>query len=344
MENVDYIIVGDGYAAMFLAHQLIKEKKTFKLFSDGLKSASHISAGIINPVVLKRFSSFWLAQEQIDFFKQTLLEIETYTGKNYYIPDRIHRIFHDEAEKILWLKKSNNEDLKAFLSPEFRKFDVINNDFETGKVDQSARLDVEAFFSDMNTYLQKNHHLVSEKFDYSLLNSENQTYKNFNFKHLVFCEGMDVQNNPYFSEIPVESNKGHHLKVKLSVKIEEGSTLKKKHFLFSLNEKSHYYGGTYDRDQIPQDNQQTALDELKNGLTEFYPHPYEIEQINFGFRPTVKDRRPIIGRHSKFENLYVFNGLGARGILNGSYFSKQIFDFIEYNSPLNPEVDLKRFS
>ena len=343
MKNVDYIIVGDGYAALFFAHQLTKNKKSFVIFSEGKKNASQISAGIINPVVLKRFSSFWLAQEQIDFFKKTLSEVEAYTGKNYYIPDRIHRIFHDEAEKILWLKKIKNEDLNAFLSPEFRKIEVIKNDFETGKVDQSARLDVEAFFSDMNNYLQKNHHLISEKFEYSLLNSETQTYKNVHFQHLVFCEGMSVQNNPYFSEIPVESNKGHHLKVKLSVKVEEGSTLKKKHFLFALDENFHYYGGTYDRDQIEQDNQESALDELKKGLAEFYPHPFEIEEINFGFRPTVKDRRPIIGRHSKFENLYVFNGLGARGILNGSYFSKQLFDFIEYNSPLNAEVDSKRF-
>jgi glycine/D-amino acid oxidase-like deaminating enzyme len=55
---------------------------------------------------------------------------------------------------------------------------------------------------------------------------------------------------------------------------------------------------------------------------EFYPHPFEIKDINFGFSPTVKDRRPIIGRHPEHHNLYVFNGLGARGILNGCYFPK----------------------
>ena len=63
MKNVEYIIVGGGYAALFFAHQLIKNNKSFVLFSDGKKSASQVSAGIVNPMVLKKFTTFWLAQE-----------------------------------------------------------------------------------------------------------------------------------------------------------------------------------------------------------------------------------------------------------------------------------------
>jgi hypothetical protein len=47
-----------------------------------------------------------LAQEQIDSLKKTLSEIETYTHKNYLIDKPILRVFHDEKEKELWLKKS----------------------------------------------------------------------------------------------------------------------------------------------------------------------------------------------------------------------------------------------
>ena len=85
MRDTEYIIVGDGYAALFFAHQLLKENKDFVIFSEGKKSASQISAGMINPVVLKRFTSFWLAKEQIDFLHKTLSEIQQYTGKNYLI-------------------------------------------------------------------------------------------------------------------------------------------------------------------------------------------------------------------------------------------------------------------
>ena len=69
-----------------------------------------------------------------------------------------------------------------------------------------------------------------------------------------------------------------------------------------------------------------------------------MEEINVGFRPTVADRRPILGRHERHKNLYVFNGLGARGILNGCYFSKELFDFIEGKKDLLSEVNLTRFT
>ena len=340
MKNVDYIIVGDGYAALFFAHQLIKNNKSFYLFSEGKKSASFVSAGIINPAVLKRFTTFWLAQEQIDSLKKTLSEIEGYTHKNYLIEKPILRVFHDEKEKELWLKKSNEI---SFLSNDFIKINSIKNPFGCGKVNHSARLNVRDFFTDLMNYLEQNSHLIKEKFDYNLIKTENSTYKDIQFKNIIFAEGMAVKENPYFSEIPVEANKGHHLEVKLSEKIEDDFTIKKKHFIFPLNENTYYYGGTYDREQTHHKIDDSAVEKLINALAEFYPNDFEVTQVKFGFRPTVKDRRPIVGAHSEFKNFYVFNGLGARGILNGNYFAINLYNHLENGEEIHPEVDLKRF-
>ena len=340
MKKVDYIIVGDGYAALFFAHQLIKNNKSFYLFSEGKKSASFVSAGIINPAVLKRFTTFWLAQEQIDSLKKTLSEIEGYTHKNYLIEKPILRVFHDEKEKELWLKKSNEI---SFLSNDFIKINSIKNPFGCGKVNHSARLNVRDFFTDLINFLEQNSHLIKEKFDYNLVNTENSTYKDIQFKNIIFAEGMAVKENPYFSEIPVEANKGHHLEVKLSEKIEDDFTIKKKHFIFPLNENTYYYGGTYDREQTHHKIDDSAVEKLTNALAEFYPNDFEVTQVKFGFRPTVKDRRPIVGAHSEFKNFYVFNGLGARGILNGNYFAINLYNHLENGEEIHPEVDLKRF-
>ena len=342
MKNVEYIIVGGGYAALFFAHQLIKNNKSFVLFSDGKKSASQVSAGIVNPMVLKKFTTFWLAQEQLDRLNETLNEIEKYTGNHYLIKENIHRIFHDQKEKDLWLSKSENADLKPFLNLEFKNLNTIKNPFGVASVDQSARLNVEQFFSDFQEYLLKNDFLIEEKFNYQLLNETN--YGDISFKNIVFCEGIGVKNNPFFDEIPIVPNKGHHLKVRLSVNFDHQLTLKKKHFLFPLNKEFYYYGGTYDPNFRSDEVDDFKKDELVAGLQEFYPHDFQIEEVNFGFRPTVKDRRPILGNHPEHSNFYVFNGLGARGILNGCYFSKELFEHIESNKPLLLEVDLKRFN
>lgn len=345
MEKVDYIIVGHGYAALFFAHQLIHHRKSFKIFSDGDVSASQVSAGIINPAVLKRFTTFWKAQEQVDCLNKTLAEISEYTGRNYLINKNVKRIFHDNKEKELWLKKSAEDvSLQAFLNPDFQHLPEVKNPCDAGIVNQSGRLDVAGFFSDLKIYLQKNHHWVNQHFDYENLDPQKLKYTELNFKHIVFCEGVRVRDNPYFRDIPIQMNKGHHLIVKLSKPIKDGDTIKKKHFLFPLVDDLYYYGGTYDRHANNANLDRQAIQSLRAGLEEFYPYTYEIVEANYGFRPTVKDRRPILGSHQKHKNLFVFNGLGARGILNGCFFSTELFEHIEHQNPLLPEVDLKRFN
>ena len=340
-KKVDYIIVGDGYAALFFAHQLIKNQKTFILFSSGKKGASQVSAGIVNPLVLKKFTTFWLAEEQIEFLTKTLTEIEIYTGENYLIRENIHRIFHDQGEKDLWTIKSETDELKLFLNPDFENVESIKNEFGTGKVNLSARLDVNSFFTGIFNYLENKDQLIFEEFDYTKI--EDNSYEDFNFKNIVFCEGVGVRANPFFKDIQVIANKGHHLKVKLSVPLSKKFTLKKKHFLFPLDEENYYYGGTYDPNERENEIDDFKTQELIEGLQEFYPHDFEVVDINYGFRPTVKDRRPIIGNHPDHPNYYIYNGLGARGILNGCYFSEELYEHIENGKTLMPEVDIKRF-
>jgi glycine/D-amino acid oxidase-like deaminating enzyme len=155
---------------------------------------------------------------------------------------------------------------------------------------------------------------------------------------------MRVVENPFFKDIPVIPNKGHHIKVKLQNELNTKVTVKKKHFLFPLNDELYFYGGTYDRDQLHSKIDDSAVKQLMTGLSEIYSQNFEVKDVSFGFRPTVKDRRPILGRHPEFKDFYVFNGLGARGILNGCYFSKNLLEFIENNTPLPEEVSLERFN
>lgn len=341
--KIDYIIIGDGYAGLFFAHQLIKNNKSFVLFSEGKKSASHFSAGIINPVVLKRFSAFWLADEQIRSLRTSMVEISNYLPKNYLVDEPIHRIFHDEKEKEIWQRKIFSNNLEAYLSLEFKWLDGIENPFETGLVLQSGRIDVPNFFKDFRKYLLNSNILIEEKFEYDKINLETSTYKSFKFHNIVFCEGIGVKENLYFNTIPIIPNKGHFLKVKLSVPVPQNVIIKKKHFLYQIEEDIYYYGGTYDPEGIGTEVDVAAKQQLIDGLKEFYTHEFEILEINFGYRPTVEDRRPILGTHSLHNNLHLLNGLGARGILNGNYFAKHLYHHIEFGEDLLEEVDLKRF-
>ncbi len=342
MEQVDYIIVGAGYAGIFFAHQLIRANKSFRIFYDEQISASQISAGVCNPVILKRFNTFWKSQEQIDYLSVIFKEIESYTSKNYLVDENVVRIFHNESEKVQWSKNAQKEDLRRYLNMDFLQLQSVENPFGAGKVNQSCRIDVANFFSDMLNYLEDNHYLIREKFDYPSLNAEKNSYRNLSFKNIIFCEGVSSLHNPFFANIPIQPNKGHCLKVALS-RAPDPFIIKKKHFLFSLDHGAYYYGGTYDRFDKTHDINPDSVEELKSGLEGIYSDAFEIKGVKVAFRATVADRRPIVGRHPEYPGIYIFNGLGARGVYNGSYFSKVLFDHIEKDIALESEIDVRRF-
>lgn len=342
MKHVDYIIVGGGFAGFFLAHQLQKANKSFLIFSGEQISGSHISAGVCNPVILKRFSTFWKSHDQMDYLETIFSEIEAYTGKNYIIHEPVARIFHDEAEKKQWHKNSAKEDLKQFLCNDFISLHSVENHLESGIVNNSCRIDVENFFKDMFTYFEGKDYLINESFDYGSIDLQNSRYNDLTFQSIVFCEGIYTKDNPYFSKVPVLPNKGHCLEVKIDSKVDP-YIIKKKHFLFSLSDNRFYYGGTYDRFDQTEGVDPEFVAELETGLRAFYKGDYSISEIKTAFRATVDDRRPILGTHSEFKNLHIFNGLGARGVLNGTYFSKVMFDYLEHHIELDPEIDVKRF-
>ena len=337
MKKVEYIIVGGGFAALFFAHRLIQEGISFILFAEEGKTASNISAGMINPVVLKKFTTFDNALSQISELRKVLGEMEAYTGQDTLIDQPIHRIFHDEKEKETWLKKSEDENLSVFLNRSFVAVEGVNNPFGCGVVEQSFRIDVPLFFSSFFDYLESKGQLIRKRFEHSKINTETNQYGDISFSKIVFAEGIGVRNNPFFREIPIIVNKGHHLSIKINGFNQE-KTFKKKHFLLPLSDGEYYYGGTYDRENETEQIDANAVEQLESGLKEIVGDDYEIVRVEYAFRPTTRDRKPILGQHKEHKNFYVFNGLGARGLLNGVHYSQALFNHIEKGEPIPEEA------
>jgi glycine/D-amino acid oxidase-like deaminating enzyme len=70
----------------------------------------------------------------------------------------------------------------------------------------------------------------------------------------------------------------------------------------------------------------------------------EILSQKAGIRPTMHDRKPVIGLLHGNPLIGIFNGLGSRGILLGPYFAKQFADYLSGTSGnLHPEVNISRY-
>ena len=87
-----------------------------------------------------------------------------------------------------------------------------------------------------------------------------------------------------------------------------------------------------------------AREELIDKLKKVINVPYTIINHTAGIRPTVNDRRPMVGIHSKHQQLVVLNGLGTRGVMIGPTIARNLFNHLEKGEELDGEIDIKRFN
>lgn len=342
----DYLIVGQGVAGSCFALKLLRGKKSFLVIDEDKNKASTIAVGIYNPVVLKRFSLIWHAKEQLKFMHDYFSEFEKLLGEKFVEEIPTFRILKSENEVKTWKKKAQMPELKPYLSEEIKFFknENISAPLGCGEVKQTGRIDLGNCFSSFKNYLIQKELYRNEKFDYSELIIEESkiVYKDISAKQIVFCEGFGVIENPYFNYLPVIGVKGEVLKIHTENEIPK-AIWKAHNFLLPLNKNTALTASTYDRDDLTPVPTENGEKEIRHHLEEFYKDKYEILEHTAGIRPTIVDRRPVVGRHPRFNNLLILNGMGTRGTLLAPQMSEFLFNYIEQKVDFDKEVNLNRF-
>lgn len=347
MKKLDYIIVGLGVAGSCLSLKLLQEKKSFILFDENLNNASSVAVGVYNPVVLKRFALIWQAQKQLDLLETYFQCFESLLGGKYLHKIPTYRILSDDNEIHAWKKKAQTPELSDFIEEEIR-MDIPKQIWAPkgyAEVKQTGRVDLGKCLEDFRYYLQENHYLRAEKFDYSQLEIKEDgiRYGNLEASKIVFAEGFGIQENPYFNYLPIVGVKGEVLKIRLKESIPFG-IWKAHNFLLETEPMIALTASTYDREDLTPAPTEKGKHEVLAHLKDFYDGEVEILEHLAGIRPTVIDRRPVIGAHPEIPNLYLLNGMGTRGTLLGPAMTEELFDFMEKDIPVQREADLNRFN
>lgn len=342
--KVDYIIVGSGLAGINLSHLLIKHHKTFVVIDDDSQKSSRVAGGLYNPVVLKRFTPVWKSHEQLTLSNKVYRELESFlqTKIDYKLP--VRRLFKSVEEQNNWFVATDKYGLQQYLSPK-----ILNNynhavkaPYGFGEVLQTGRIDTNTLIHKFREKIKNS--FLNETFDYNLLQIlENSiAYKEIQAKQIVFCDGFGLKMNPYFNFLPLNGTKGELLIIH-APNLKLDFVLKSSAFLIPLGNDLYIIGATYnwtDKTNIPT---KEGKDELINKVNTFINCDFKIVEQVAGIRPTVKDRRPLVGQHPEYKNVYLLNGLGTRGVMIAPYVANQLFQYIEHNKPLDPEIDINRF-
>jgi len=344
---LDYLIVGLGLAGISFCETLEKNGKSFKVISDDSQTSSIVAGGLYNPVILKRFTLAWKAGEQLDealpFYKALADKLNIQL--DYKVP--VLRRFASIEEQNVWFEAADKPSLRPFLSTAIisNQNPNIHAPFGYGKVLNTGRITTEKLLQAYSKYLLDNTRLCEETFHFDSLKitPDYISYKSYKAKRIVFATGFGVKKNPYFNYLPLNGTKGELLTIR-AVDLKESNIIKSSVFSIPLGEDLYRIGATYnwkDKTNIPT---REARAELLEKLDTFLKCKYEVIQHVAGIRPTVADRRPLVGRHPEYKHMYILNGFGSRGVMTAPYASNQLYDFIAHQTPLPPEMDIVRFS
>jgi glycine oxidase len=345
--TVDFVVVGQGIAGSVLSLSLIKAGyKVMVINNPQLSSCSSVAAGIWNPVVFKRLTKSWLADDLVPELLEFYHEAEQTLGVSLIYERAILKPFTEEQEKNLWTKKAEADNL--FLDAHLYKDLHLSTEdtiSDYSKVKHAGNLDVKLFLEKTQHYLEQNKSYLREGFEYSQLITEGKAivYKQIRAKQIVFCEGHLISKNPFFDHVPLKPAKGEVLTIYCEGLLLDRDILNKGIFILPLSGNSYKVGATYNWEDLTDIPTDAAKQELIKKLETVIHVPFRVIEHEAGVRPAVIDRRPVAGVHPEFPTHYVFNGFGTKAVMLAPYFAKQFIDLIKNGTPLDQEVDVKRF-
>ena len=343
---IDYLIIGSGLAGIAFSEIAIQNGKSINVIDNNSQNSSKIAGGLYNPVILKRFSEVWKAQEQLKIMNELYIRLESKLSikVDYKLP--ILRKFFSIEEQNNWFTASDKIGLAPFLSPKIiaTQFDGIESPYGYGEVLQSGYVDTAFLLTEYKKYLLLNNSLEESSFNYDNLKIGDNSikYNNIHAKNVIFAEGFGIHHNPFFNQLPLDGTKGELFIIKapgLSLDVIVNTSV----FILPLGDNFYKVGATYnwkDKTDLPsEEGKQELIDRIK----EIIICDFEIISHFAGIRPTVKDRRPLVGTHEIYKSLHVLNGLGTRGVMLAPAMAKALFEYIEYKIPLDREININRF-
>jgi glycine/D-amino acid oxidase-like deaminating enzyme len=114
-------------------------------------------------------------------------------------------------------------------------------------------------------------------------------------------------------------------------------------YIVPNGELTYNVGATYGQPPFVEGVTHEGRVELEEKLKALIALPYRVVDQRWGIRPTSPDRRPILGSHPAYKNVFIFNGLGTKGVSLAPYFSYLLATHLTDGDEIMKEVNIQRF-
>jgi len=347
MQNKSYIIVGQGLAGSILAYQMYKNGISFKIISDStIPKASDVAAGLFNPLVFKRLTKSYAVELCLPAMINTYREIEELLNQSFLVEKQMLKPL-SEQESELWQVRAKQPDFEKYITniTEKQELSGLHHFYKYGIVNHTGNLKLGFMLHELQKWFTSNDWFIDAPFTHEdlIIKADSVEWNGIQANGIIFCEGVKVQDNPWFDFIHLRPVKGELLEI-VCEELPEEYILNKRLFVLPVGNHHFKIGATYDWQNLNHQTTKEAEEDLCKRFKELVNLPYAIVNHWAGIRPTVSDRRPLLGTHPEHKQLHIFNGLGTKGVLLAPWFALQMVNYLlrdDYKLPA--EADVSRF-
>ena len=347
MKKVDVIVVGQGIAGTLLAHDLIDARQSIAIIDINLKaSATRVAAGLINQVGMKRCILSHNAHHYFPKAIKRYRDIEQKLNTNFLEVKSILRLFANQKVKRDWYIKFSNTNMDRYISRFFEDntYPFLNDNAGSAEVYPSAHIDLSTFLNKSRKYFKSECLVLEERFDFSQFDPNQGIYKSLKSDRVIFCEGFRVKDNPYFKFLPLSPTKGEVMTIRIPSLERFNKIISKGVYIIPLGNHLFLVGATYNHTDLTDELTNEGQAFLMNKISDILSVEYEVVSSVAGVRPTVKDRKTLVGLHPKYDKIGVFNGLGTRGALQGPSLSAEFSAILLCNKKNTQNYDNQRIT
>ncbi|WP_194774367.1 NAD(P)/FAD-dependent oxidoreductase [Pararhodonellum marinum] len=345
--EVDFLLVGQGLAGTVLSHQLITGGYTVHLIDMPAENkSSRVAAGLYNPITGKKMVKTWNADQLFPVIEPFYEGLEKLLGVQFLHKRPIYRPFLNVEELNEWMGFSGDKGFEPYIEKIVDRplFEEVQNDFGGVLLKNSGFLDLNTLLDTYSKWLLQKNMLSEKKFEERNLNFERGyvAYGDIRAKSLIYANGLGAMKSGFFDGLPFAPVKGEILTIEQSFTPYE--IINRGVFRISLPDGNVKVGSTYSWHDLEKGISEKAKMEILEKHHKLIKNKdYKLIQHEFGIRPATKDRKPFLGKHPKHENVYLFNGFGAKGVSLAPYYSKVMTELLTNDKEPPLDVNVKRF-
>ena len=345
----DFVILGQGIAGTSLAWCLRWAGSRFLVIDrQETVTSSRIAAGLVTPItgqkMIKswRFDEFWTAA--ISFYDR----VQSETKSQFFLRRSMVRLFANEAEVFTFQRRKDAGEYFGIVSEPHRLVNETWFDNPLGGFEMSngGQLEVSRYLDASRKTFAGEDSFLSSHVDVSRdLRIEHDGVVlptlGIKAKTLIFCQGAEAIQNPWFHDVQFKPAKGEILTLRIPG-LAESRVVHQGVWVAPFVEELFKSGSSYDWKSLDAAPTEKGRNEIVRKLTSFLRLPIEIVAHEAGIRPIHRNQYPILGRLPAEPRLACFNGFGSKGVLQSPYFASQMTRLLIEGRPVDASVDLNR--